>query len=92
MNCLMVVVDDHNAKQEQWKNVNNCASWPFVYVYLIMNNIFSFNLLHSSISIESNIAEFKSDEEKLKIEVRYFIARAGLRSGFAFIIVCILDG
>jgi hypothetical protein len=63
-----------------------------VYVYLIKNNIFSFNLLHSSISIESNTAEFKSDEEKLKIEVRYFIARAGLRSGFAFIIVCILDG
>jgi len=63
-----------------------------VYVYLSMNNIFSFNLLHSSISIESCIAEFKSVEEKLKIEVSYFIARAGLRDGFAFIIVCILDG
>jgi hypothetical protein len=56
-----------------------------------MNNIFSFNLLHSSISTESSIVEFKSDEEKLKIEVSYFIARAGLRSGFAFIIVCILN-
>jgi hypothetical protein len=63
-----------------------------VYVYLITNNIFSFNLLHSSISIESSTAEFKSNEEKLKIEVSYLIATAGLRSGFAFIIVCILNG
>jgi hypothetical protein len=54
-----------------------------------MNNIFSFNLLHSSISIESSTAEFKSDEEKLKIEVSYFIVRAGVRSGFASIIVCV---
>ena len=91
MNCLMVVVDNHNTKQEHRKNVNNCANWPFVYVCLIMNNIFSFNLLHSSISTESSIVEFKSDEEKLKIEVSYFIARAGLRSVFAFIIVCILN-
>jgi len=57
-----------------------------------MNNIFSLNLLHTSISIKSSIVEFKSNEEKLKIEVIYFIATAGLRSGFAFIIVCILDG
>jgi hypothetical protein len=63
-----------------------------MYVYLIMNNIFSFNLLQSSISIDSSIAEFKRDEKKLKISVSYFIARAGLRSGFAFIIVCNLGG
>jgi hypothetical protein len=42
--------------------------------------------------LKSRTAEFKGDEEKLKKEVSYFIVRAGLRSGFAFIIVCILDG
>jgi hypothetical protein len=57
-----------------------------------MKNIFSFNLPHSSIPIERSIAEFKSDKEKLKIEVSNFISRAGLRSGFAFIIARILDG
>jgi hypothetical protein len=57
-----------------------------------MNNIFSFNLVQSSTFTESSIAEFKSDEKKLKIEVSYFIARSSVRIEFAFIIVCILDG
>jgi hypothetical protein len=66
MNCSVVVVDNHNTKHEYWKNINNCANWPFAYEYLIISNIFPFNLLQSSISIESIIAELKSDEKKLK--------------------------